>query len=64
VHHFGTTILADDLVPEELWALLALLPARRVLHTTASIAPSRSQLRRRDRAHGPHVNDLAAAASR
>jgi hypothetical protein len=46
--------LVDDLVPDELWALVAsLLPAPR---------DPRSQLLRGDRLHGPHLDPVAVAA--
>jgi hypothetical protein len=60
------TTLADDLVPEELWAIVEpLLPApprppyggrHRTISDRACLG--------RDRVHGPHLHPVAAAARR
>jgi hypothetical protein len=59
------TTLADDLVPDELWALvepLAAGPAAPALRRPAPCHP-RSQLLRRDHLYGPHLDTVAAPAS-
>jgi hypothetical protein len=60
------TTLTDDLVPDQLWALVAaLLPAPpRPPYGGRRPAPDhlRPGLLGRDRLHGPHLHPLAAAA--
>jgi hypothetical protein len=55
------TSLADDLVPDQLWALVAPCCQPRLgPHTAAGIAPSPIALLRRDRAHGADLHAVAA----
>ena len=55
---------AEDLVPDELWQMVApLLPAPLALVWRPTANGSGSQLFRRDRLHGPHLDPLAAPAS-
>ena len=57
--------LIDDLMPDELWALVEPLlqaPPRPPYGGPAPCHP-RSQLLRRDRLHGPHLDTVAAPAS-